>query len=214
MNTGQRRPPPADPRRIELSYTHRHDLLSGVDDEPEIWHARAGVYTDDSDEPLCHVADLELVLIDPYRTSDLLAVLDSYDADLGLIAATVLHPKTGGLHPDLEARLELLGSRLLILHHVHLSPQWRGYGIGVLLAGLAIKRLSGGCQAAICYPAPLDWPEDEEAAQWQAAVAALSEVWSHLGFEHFSNGVHVLDLALVTLDEAIHRLQQRLERHA
>jgi hypothetical protein len=43
--------------------------------------------------------------------------------------------------------------------------------------------------------------------QWQAA-AALGRLWSHLGFEPFRNGVHVLDLALVTLDDAIQRLQQ------
>lgn len=209
MNTD--RQPPADPHRIELSYTHRHDLFDDADD-PEIWHVRADTYTDDNDEPDCHVADLELVLIDPYRTSDAFVVLDSHDADLGLIAATVLDPTTGGLNPGLEAGLEPHGSRLVVLHDVQLHPEWRGFGIGVLLAGLAIKRLSGGCQAALCYPAPLDWPEDADPAQWQAAVAALSHLWSQLGFEHFRNGVYVLDLALVTLDEAVQRLQQRLER--
>ena len=46
--------------------------------------------------------------------------------------------------------------------------------------------------------------------QWRAA-AALGRLWSRLGFEPFRNGVHVLDLALVTLDDAIQRLQQPLE---
>lgn len=203
---------PADPRTIELSYTHHHGMVDADTGEPEVWHVRAGIDTGD-DESGCHVGDLQLVCIDPYRITDAVVVLDAYDADLGLIAETVLDQQEGGLQRDLEARLEPHGSDLLVLHEVQLNPQWRGHGIGVLLAGQAIKRLSGGCQAALCYPAPLDWPEREDPTQWQAAVATLSSVWSQLGFEHFRNGVHVLDLALVTLDNAIVRLQRRLQRH-
>jgi hypothetical protein len=74
----------------------------------------------------------------------------------------------------------------------------------------AIQRLSGGCRAAACYPSPLNGPDndqtDEDPIQRQVAVATLSEVWSQLGFKHFRDGVHVLDLALVILNEAIEHI--------
>lgn len=202
---------PADPGAIELSYTHRHGLFDTGDAEPEIWNVTADVWSGE-DEPDDHVGNLELVRIDPYRLADALLVLDSYDADLGLIAATVLDEHAGGLNRGLAARLEVHGNDLLIVHEIQLDPKWRGHGLGALLAGLAIRRLSGGCQAAVCYPAPLDWDENGDPDRWDTAVAALSTVWSRLGFQHFRNGVHVLDLALVTLDEAIARLQHRLQQ--
>lgn len=218
MITDQPRTPPADPYSIELSYTHRHHWASSADDDPEIWHVGAGVHPDGADEPISHVADIDIVLIDPYDTRNAFDILDSYDGDLGLIAETVLDPATGRLNPDLADRLEPHGSRLLILNQVQLRLEWPGFGIGVLLAGLAIKRLSGGCQAVVCYPAPLNGLDhgqaDEDPVQRQVAEAALSEVWSQLGFEHFRDGVHVLDLALVTLDEAIERLRERLVQYA
>lgn len=86
------------------------------------------------------------------------------------------------------------------------------------MAGLAIKRLSGGCRAAVCYPSPPNGPgndqTDEDPIQRQVAVATLSEVWSQLGFTHFRDAVHVLDLALVTLNEAIEHLRKRLVQYA
>lgn len=207
MTSPDHRPaPPADPQTIELSYTHEHSILDDGS-EPQFWHVSADAHTGD-EEPAVHVGDLELVRVDPYY-SDTFAVLDSYDADLGLIAETVLDPHTGRVHPDLEAQLEPHGSDLLILDQVQLVPTWRGRGIGLLMAGLAVKHLSGGCQAALCYPSLLGQAEDENPATRRAAVTTLSSVWSQLGFEHFRNGVHVLDLALVTLDEAIDRLQRQ-----
>ena len=97
-------------------------------------------------------------------------------------------------------------------------PQWRGFGLGALLAGTAIRKLSGGARAAACYPAPLNelteaGPDDQGDADWDKAVAALQQVWARLGFEHFRDGVHVLDLSLVTLDEKLGQLRKNAERY-
>jgi hypothetical protein len=212
------RTPPADPHSIELSYSHRHHWASTGDDSPQIWYVSADVHPDGGDEPVSHVADIEIILLDPYETRDPFGVLDGHDGDLGLIAETILDPASGRLNPELADRLEPFGSRILILNRVQLANQWRGLGIGVLLAGLAIKRLSGGCQAAVCYPSPLAAPGDEgrddDPVERQAAVATLTGVWSQLGFEHFRDGVHVLDLALVTLNEALEHLHERLVQYA
>jgi hypothetical protein len=74
---------------------------------------------------------------------------------LSCIGEVVLYPGCGGLNPELEDQFGALGSELLVFNHVQFAPAWRGFGIGVLFAGLAIQRLFGGCQAAICYPASL-----------------------------------------------------------
>ena len=50
-------------------------------------------------------------------------------------------------------------------------------------------------------------------AERQKAVAALNRVWASLGFEHFRNGIHVLDLNLTTLDENLSQLRKHAERY-
>ena len=105
-----------------------------------------------------------------------------------------------------------------LLHSVRLVPEWRGFGLGALLAGTAIRKLSGGARAAVCYPAPLNEPtqagtDDRGDAEWDKAVVALQQAWSRLGFEHFRDGVHVLDLSLVTLDEKLGQLRKDAESY-
>jgi hypothetical protein len=41
------------------------------------------------------------------------------------------------------------------LEIVRLTPVWRGFGLGVLRAGTAIKKLAGGVRVVVCDPAPL-----------------------------------------------------------
>ena len=93
-----------------------------------------------------------------------------------------------------------------------------GFGLGALPAGTAIRKLSGGARAAVCYPAPLNeptdaGPDDQGDADRDEAVAALQKVWARLGLEHFRDGVHVLDLSLVTLDEKLGQLRKNAERY-
>ena len=124
----------------------------------------------------------------------------------------------GRLDPELDEQLEPTRSRILILHSVSLVPEWQGLGLGARLAGTAIRKLSGASSAAVCYPAPLNeltesGPDDQGDADWNKAVAALQQVWARLGFEHFRDGVHVLDLSLVTLDETLGQLRKNAERY-
>lgn len=216
VTEAERRLPPADPTGIYLRYLHEHHWASSGDDGPEIWHVVAVVpdAEDDEGQPAeSHVGEIEIVLVDPHRP-DAFGVLDGHDADLGYIGEVVLNPGSRGLDPALADRLECFGTRLLILNSVRLAPQWRGFGIGVLLAGLAMQRLSGGCMAAVCHPAPLaDADEDEDPAREAAAGQKLAEVWPQLGFEHFRDGIYVIDLARVTLGDALKQLRGRLASH-
>jgi GNAT superfamily N-acetyltransferase len=207
------RTPPANPASITLTYQHRHYWWYCADTAPETWHVSA-----DIDDGGPHVGDLDITLVDIYETHDPFALLDGQDAELGHVAGTIFDAGDGQLAPDLDEQLEPAGSRILILHSVRLEPQWRGFGLGPLLAGTAIRKLSGGARAAVCYPAPLNEltearPEDPADADWDKAVAALQQVWAGLGFEHFRDGVHVLDLSLVTLDEKLGQLRKNAERY-
>lgn len=216
MNEQQGRTPPDDPWSITLTYRHDHRWWSGTNEEPESWHVSADVFDDSGMHVKSHVGDMTIVVIDVYQTHDPFGLLDGEDADLGAIAGTIFDARTGQLDPDLDDLLEPMGDRILILSSVRLTPGWRGFGLGVLLAGTAIKKLSGGVRAAVCYPAPIDELNDEEPdspAAREQAIAALGKVWARLGFEHFKDGVHVLDLSLVTLDESLGRLHKRAEQH-
>ena len=216
MNEQQGRTTPDDPWSISLTYRHDHRWWSGTNEEPESWHVSADVFDDSGMHVKSHVGDMTIVVIDVYQIHDPFGLLDSDDADLGAIAGTIFDARTGELDPDLDGLLEPMGDRILILNSVRLTPGWRGFGLGVLLAGTAIKKLSGGVRAAVCYPAPIDELNDEEPnspAAREQAIAALGKVWARLGFEHFRDGVHVLDLSLVTLDESLGRLHKRAEQH-
>jgi GNAT superfamily N-acetyltransferase len=195
--------PPADPTGIELRYSHVHHWDITYNDAPEVWHVSADVpdaEDKDGQPTVSHVGDIEIVFVDPYDPNAF-DLLDGQDAGLGRVGEVVLDFGDGGRSKgwqrDLMERFEPIGGDLLILNRVDLTPGWRGFGIGVLLAGLAMKRLSRGCQGAAVYP-------DE------AAADKLSTVWAQLGFEHFRDGVHVLDFAITTLDETIGKLHVRI----
>lgn len=156
---------------------------------------------------------MNIVAVDVYDTRDPFGLLDGEDADLGLIAEAVF--STGRLDPELDGMLEAIGSRILILGSVRLAPGWRGFGLGVLLAGTALRKLSGGARAAVCYPAPIDESGEEEVSEStrERAMKKLGEVWGQLGFEHFRDGVHVLDLGLVILEESLRQLREKAARY-
>ncbi|MGH3303620.1 MAG: hypothetical protein ACRDOK_18460, partial [Streptosporangiaceae bacterium] len=177
--------PPASPWSITLTYRHEHPWWFGADDAPETWHISADIDDDNGPHGGSHVGDLDITPVDAYQTRDPFALLDGQDAELGHVAAILFDAGDGRLDPDLDEQLEPVGSRILILHSVRLVPEWRGFGLGALLAGTAIRKLSGGARAAACYPAPLNEPtqegtDDQGDAEWDEAVAALQQVWARL----------------------------------
>ena len=207
--------PPADPFGITLTYRHAHRWWFDADDAPESWSVSADVFDDSGTQVLTHVADMHIVIVDLFDTRDPFSLLDDESADLGTVAGVIFDPGSSRLAPDLEQQLEPLGDRVLILDSVRLPSEWRGFGLGALLAGTAIKKLSGGVRAAVCYPAPINDHNDDELpeAENQRARAVLGRVWGQLGFEHFRGGVYVIDLNLITLDENLQHLRKTAERH-
>lgn len=139
---------------IRLTYHHQQGWWDTSEDEPEIWHVSVDLVDDELGETIEHVGDLEFFRADPYETPDLFGVLDGHDGDVGMIAGVLLDHSTGHFRDDLDDVAESLGSGMLILNRARLAAPWRGFGMGVVLAGKAIKRLGFGCRSAACYPAP------------------------------------------------------------
>jgi hypothetical protein len=222
MDSAHGRTPPADPWSISLTYHHEHLWWYGPDDAPEKWHVSADI-CDDGGQPETHIGDMCIVIVHMNETSDPFSLLDGESGDLGHIAGTLFQPGSSELNTDLDEQLEVFGGRVLILDTVRLVQPWRGFGLGALLAAAAIKKLSADARFAACYPAPLDDipdPAHDEtpvgSAAHSKAVAALGRTWGSLGFEHFRDGVHVLDLGLVTFEEKVrelHETAQRLRSH-
>jgi hypothetical protein len=213
------RTPPADPRHIVLRYAHEHPWWYGPDDGLVTFHVSADIGEDDDPAADSHVGDLDITLVGA-ETRDPFTLLDGWDAELGRIASVIFSlEEPGELDPELDDQLEVADSQILILHNVHLTAPWRGFGLGALLAGSAVRRLSGGARAAVCFPAPINGPDLASPggggdAAWDQAVAALQRTWALLGFEHFRDGIFVLDLALITLDERLAQLARAAERYS
>ncbi|MFE9361105.1 hypothetical protein ACFYPB_44630 [Streptomyces olivaceoviridis] len=71
---------------------------------------------------------------------------------------------------------------LLVMDRVILVPEWRGAGLGPVLAGTAIRRLPQDCTAVACEPASADGHEMTDEQHRQAATK-LGQLWSAIGFE-------------------------------
>ncbi|MGW2771683.1 hypothetical protein ACWC4C_03690 [Streptomyces olivaceoviridis] len=63
------------------------------------------------------------------------------------------------------------------MDRVILVPEWRGAGLGPVLAGTAIRPLSQDCTAVACEPASTDGHEMTDEQHRQAA-AKLGQLWS------------------------------------
>jgi len=84
-------------------------------------------------------------------------------------------------------------THVLVLDRVWLRTEWRGHGLGPIIAAAVIERLGRGCHVAACYPAPFENPS-QDADERQLSIEALGRLWSKVGFTHWRDGVWMLDL--------------------
>ncbi|WP_406442738.1 hypothetical protein OHB00_41125 [Streptomyces sp. NBC_00631] len=125
--------------------------------------------------------------------------MDSYTGDVSRIGEVVLDVVDGRWEPAFEASLAHPVGDLLVMERVILEPPWRGLGLGLglgpVLAGAAIRRLSQDCVAVAYEPGSADGRESTE-GQHREAAAKLSRVWERIGFAPFQDGVRILDCHL------------------
>ncbi|MEU5416691.1 hypothetical protein [Streptomyces clavifer] len=197
-------PLPADPSLISLAYQHEHPVQAyEFDDTLERWTVTARIDADILAENMAARGDTNRETLDaiedvPVGRMSFLRVrmfgpdnpfhaMDSYTGDVSRIGERVLDVARGGFaHP--------VGD-LLVMDRVILEPEWRGFGLGPVLAGAAIRRLSPDCTAVLCEPGSADGRKMTE-EQHHEAAAKLARMWSTIGFEPFQHGVHLLDCHL------------------
>ncbi len=209
---------PADLFAVELTVRHRRAWSVEPGEEPETWHISADAYDDDGSQVVSHVGDLRFIAVDLYEAGNAYRLLSDEGARASKIAKVLFDHRSGKLIDDLEDSLEPLGERILIIDEVRLEPEWRGFDIGALLIASAIKTLSGGVRAVICYPEPTDGsgtrgPDRGQSTRPKEAVQALGRVCARIGFEHFRDGVWMVDLNLVTFEEAFAQLRAEAQRY-
>jgi len=98
----------------------------------------------------------------------------------------------------------VLGEHVLVLDRVFIEPEFRGSGLGPIVAALVVGRLRRGCRLAVCFPAPFDGPRRDD--ERERSIAALGRIWATVGFRPRPDGVWVLGLEDDTLSLATERL--------
>ncbi|MGW1641547.1 hypothetical protein [Streptomyces lavendulae] len=203
---------PADPALITLIYHHEHSVVPcDFEETREVWtvHARidadtlasAALADGDVDErELDEFKDLRVgrmsfVRVRMFGPDDPWHAMDDYTGDLCHIGQAVLDVDSGEWAPDFEETLANPVGDLLVMDRVVLEPAWRGFGLGPMLAGAAIRRLSEGCAAVVCQPAPADGRKLSK-AQSREAEAKLAATWARIGFTPFRSDIHILDCHL------------------
>jgi GNAT superfamily N-acetyltransferase len=203
---------PADPSLITLVYEHEHPVQPfEFDDTLEVWRVTARIDADVLAEELSATTDMDQEALDAVEDAAVgrmsfvrvrmfgpdhpFEAMDSYTGDVAGIGEMVLDVAAGEWSEAFEAALAHPVGDLLIMDRVVLEPAWRGFGLGPVLAGSAIRRLSAGCVAAVCEPGSADGRELSEAEHREASVK-LGRVWETVGFVPFQDGVHVLDCHL------------------
>ncbi|MEU9992847.1 hypothetical protein AB0E10_39900 [Streptomyces sp. NPDC048045] len=203
---------PADPSLISLSYRHEHPLKAfEFDDTLEVWTVRARIDADilaedvaahgaADQETLDAIEDvavgrMSFVRVRMFGPDDPFDAMDAYTGDVSRIGERVLDVGRSGFTRDFEEALAHPVGDLLVMDRVILEPAWRGFGLGPVLAGTAIRRLSQGCTAVACEPGSADGREMTE-EQHHEAAAKLGRLWSTIGFEPFQDDVHILDCHL------------------
>ncbi|MGW6940315.1 hypothetical protein ACWGF3_15160 [Streptomyces xanthophaeus] len=205
---------PFDSTDLFLRYSFEHPVLPyEFEDTLEVWsvgilhyHGEDGCSHCPPDDT-CRFQDgtpigsMNFVRIRDFTADPAWEAADSHDGDTEKIVSVCTDPAyamTPGLHwsPEFEDRIECPVGDLLIMDRVRIEPPWRGFGIGALAAAEAIHRLAAGCCAVACEPAPTDGDFEDDEPGYQAARAKIVKVWESIGFEEFSNGIHLLDPSL------------------
>ena len=83
-------------------------------------------------------------------------------------------------------------SHVLVLERVWVTPEYRGNGLGPVIATAVIDRLGRGCRFAACYPAPFEGPLRPQDREHE--IDALGRIWAKVGFRPWRDGVWMLDL--------------------
>ncbi len=123
------------------------------------------------------VATAMVCTLDLYRQTRLLEILDCASADLAEFIRLV---HGDGLRDDLEDTIEGFGTKLVILDRVTVSPQWRGLGLGPLVAALALDTVGADARLFACHPGAFEF--EQGTIERDTADKRLVNLWTKFGF--------------------------------
>jgi GNAT superfamily N-acetyltransferase len=129
---------------------------------------------------------------------------DTATGDWGEVVHPVDGPTDAPAHATRDDDSEPAGTSFLVLERLWIEPDYRGNGLGPIVASCAILRLGRGCRLAACYPAPFEASRTSE--DRDRSVEALGRVWAKVGFTPWNDGVWMLDLESTDLRDALGRL--------
>ncbi|MFB6525396.1 hypothetical protein [Streptomyces sp. NPDC056399] len=132
--------------------------------------------------------------------------------ELDETAQALLDPITGNFTEDAGAWLPYVGSAHLVMDRVTLDEQWRGYGLGAILATKAIHRLMAGCRGIACSPGVTDLSSDHlrNQAEFDRVTAKVARGWERIGFRLHRGNVYLVSPASLQLEEQRGAMRQRL----
>lgn len=203
---------PTSAAGIRLNYQFETDWNYTPSDGPAFWRVSADTYDIGTETVARHVGSFTFYRIEPFETRDMFGVMDGYDADLGHIADVILDPSTGEIADALRDRMAGFTTDLLVLCRAELAEEWRGFGLGAVLAGQAIRQLGHGCLAVVLQPASILPTTGNDKVAHERAVRKIAGAWEKLGFIHFGEDLMVLDLATKTLSECLARQSSIIAR--
>ncbi|MDT6985087.1 hypothetical protein ACFSUJ_15110 [Streptomyces lusitanus] len=141
---------PGDPRRLSLEYSLR-EPLSGRDDSaaPDEWTVSVRVERIRNRTVGGVVGSLTLYRLrqDERFGPHPWAGAEQYDPELFHTVLGCYDLGKGGYRQEFRDTVTSPDGDLLALTHVRLDPEWRGFGLGPVLASQALWTLAGGCGA-------------------------------------------------------------------
>lgn len=208
---------------IELSFKHVQSLSRDRrEDLAQVWRVTANLdfaeeaYGEDEEFADVHqkrVAEFRIVKVNFGSKWRLIRALDDHDGELFDLAEQIFDLKgDGDLHPDLEGEIEPFGDFGLVLDSARTVDQWRGTGIGTVLASAAIDALLPGCRFAVLIASPLrNADEDLDPAAEEVAKRKLTATWRKVGFVPWRNDIMFLDPALRSTEDAMAALRTEFD---
>src|SRR5664280_2421542 len=128
--------------------SHTEHMNTPQDVEPGEDSAESASDRDEGGKLPAKISDIHLsfsvrrpIIVDLLKCPDPWEALDSSNDNIAHIGETVFDVNSGQLTERLDARLDRVGDRVLVLDRVELQPQWQRHNLAALLAGESLDQL-------------------------------------------------------------------------
>lgn len=161
---------------VEAPAAHRH---------VERWDVSVRIDDPENDQQGRLIGDASVIILNVDAAQDVRDLADPVRGEWRDVAAIAARGSD-------ELETPVPAGHMLVLDRVWVEPDYRGNGLGPIIATRVIERLRRGCHLAACYPAPFEGacrPEDR-----RREVEGLSRIWAEVGFRHWRDGVWMLRL--------------------